>query len=83
MIYTVNNEKDDQQEKKMNDTNNNTKRLRSLWILAMVNSGIWAISLIALVFVIQHSPGAKSLYPILSGGTAVSIVLTSVLFKNR
>jgi hypothetical protein len=62
---------------------NNSKRTRRLWILAVINSFIWAISLIALVFVIQHSPGAKNLYPILIGGTAVSILLISVLLKNR
>ena len=67
----------------MEDNNNNIKRMRSLWILAIVNSVIWAISLIALVFVIQHSPGAKNLYPILISGTAVSIILFSVLFKKQ
>ena len=59
------------------------KRARNLWILAMVNSGIWAISIIALVFVIQHSPGAKGLFPILAGGSAVAIALLSALQKSR
>jgi len=59
------------------------KRARGMWILAMVNSGIWAISIIALVFVIQHSPGAKGLFPILAGGTSVSIVLISALSKSK
>lgn len=49
----------------------------------MVNSGIWAISLIALVFVMQHSPGAKGLLPILAAGTAVAIALLSALLKCR
>ena len=59
------------------------KRVRNLWILAMVNSGIWAISIIALVFVMQHSPGAKGLFPILAGGSAVAIALLSALLKSR
>jgi hypothetical protein len=65
------------------ETGDRDKRVRSLWILATVNSGIWAISIIALVFVIRHSPGAKGLFPILSGGTAVATALLSVLRRNR
>ena len=59
------------------------KRGRNLWILAMVNTGIWAISIIALVFVMQHSPGVKRLFPILGGGSAVAIALLSALLKSR
>jgi hypothetical protein len=59
------------------------RQTSSLWILAMVNSGIWAISLIALVFVMRHSPSAKGLFPILAGGTAVAVALLSVLRKDR
>ena len=65
------------------DTDDKNKRLRNLWKLAMVNSGIWAISIIALVFVIQDSPGAKGLLPILGGGTAVATALLSALIKFR
>jgi len=64
-------------------TSEKNKRLKSLWILAMVNCGLWAVSLIALVFVIQHSPGAKGFYTILAGGTVVSIILFSALLKYR
>lgn len=59
------------------------KRVRNLWVLAMVNLGIWTISIIALVFLMQHSPGAKRLFPILAGGTAVAIALFSALLKSR
>ncbi len=65
------------------DTEDRAKRLRSLKILAMVNSGIWAISIIALIFIIQDYPGAKGLFPILAGGTAVSTAIISVLPKLR
>ena len=63
--------------------NNRSKQIKSMWIIAFVNSGIWIISLIALVFIIQHSPGAKGLLPILIGGAGVSTALLSVLFKLR
>lgn len=65
------------------DTGDRNKRVSNLWMLAMVNSGIWAISIIALVFVMQRSPGAKGLFPILGGGAAVSTALLSSLLKSR
>jgi hypothetical protein len=65
------------------ETGDRNKSIRGLWILAMVNSGIWAISIIALVFVMQRSPGAKGLFPILAGGSAVAIALVSALRKSR
>ena len=65
------------------ETGERNKRVRNLWKLAMVNSGIWAISIIALVFVMQHSSGVKGLFPILAGGTAVAIALLSALLKFR
>ena len=65
------------------ETGDRNKSIRGLWILAMVNSGIWAISIIALVFVMQHSPSAKGLFPILAGGSAVAIALVSALRKFR
>jgi hypothetical protein len=54
---------------------------RGFWKLALVNSGLWAISMIALIFVIQGSPGAKGLFPILAGGSVVATVLISTLSK--
>jgi hypothetical protein len=60
-----------------------SKSTQSLSVLAMVNVGIWAISVIALVFVMQRSPSAKGLFPILGGGTAVGISLISAISKAR
>jgi len=54
------------------------RRFRALKTMVLVNVGIWAVSLVALVFVMQHSPGAKRLYPILGGGTAFGVALISV-----
>jgi flagellar basal body-associated protein FliL len=65
------------------ETDDRDKRVSSLWILAMVNVFIWAVSIIAMVFVMQHSPAIKKLYPVLAGGTVVSIILFSALLKLR
>jgi len=56
---------------------------RSLSTIAMVNALIWAISIIALIFVMQRSPAAKGLFPILAGGVAVSGLLVSLVWKHR
>ena len=48
---------------------------KSTYILAMVNVGIWAIAMIAMVFLMQDAPSAKGLFPILGGGAAVGILL--------
>ena len=59
------------------------KQARSLSVLALVNAAIWAISLIALVFVIQRCPSAKGMFPILAGGSAVAILLISTSRRER
>lgn len=56
---------------------------RSTYILAMVNLGIWAIAIIAMIFLIQDSPIAKRMFPILGGGTAVGIALISSIAKLK
>jgi uncharacterized membrane protein YpjA len=55
--------------------------IKSLFKLAIVNSGLWALAIIALVFVIQDSPGAKGLFTILAGGSVVATILFSSLFR--
>ena len=65
------------------ETGKTAERTRGLYTLAMVNTGIWAISVIALVFVIQRAPSAKGLFVILAGGVAVSVSLLSALGKAR
>ncbi len=61
----------------------NTAVQRSMYILAMVNVAIWALSLIALVFVVDDYPGTKGMYPILAGGTAVGILLIATIGRSR
>jgi hypothetical protein len=57
--------------------------LRNLYWLAMANAAIWATAMVALVFVINDYPGAKGMYPILGGGTAVAIALVSKVNRSR
>ena len=65
------------------DTDKAGDRIRGLYTLGMVNVGMWAIAIIALVFVIQRAPIAKGLFVILAGGVAVSVALLTALGKAR
>ena len=66
------------------ETGNGRKKLaRSLSVLAMVNVGIWALSMIALVFMVQRCPAAKGMFPILAGGSGVAIGLVSLIWRDR
>jgi len=51
--------------------------------LAMVNVGVWAISIIALIFVMDRAPSAKGMFPILAGGVAVGVAMISATSKLR
>ena len=57
--------------------NDMSKQKKGLYTLAMVNAGIWAISLIALVVLLQGNGNIKGMYVILAGGTGVAIQLIS------
>jgi len=59
------------------------KQKRSMYILAMVNVGIWAISIIAMAFLMQHSPDVRMLFPILAGGVAIGVTLISTISKLK
>lgn len=54
---------------------------KSAYILAMVNVVIWAIAMVAMVFLMQDAPSAKGLFPILGGGVAVGILLISTISR--
>ncbi|OYT11683.1 MAG: hypothetical protein B6I19_11025 [Bacteroidetes bacterium 4572_114] len=60
-----------------------SKQTKSLYILAMVNAGIWAIALIALVILLQGHGNLKGMYVVLAGGTAIAIQLISLIAKIR
>jgi hypothetical protein len=55
---------------------------RGAYILGMVNVGVWAIAIIAMVFLMQRCPGAKGMFPILAGGVAVGIALLSTIGRR-
>ena len=54
---------------------------KSTYVLAMVNVGIWAIAMIAMVFLMQDAPCAKGLFQILGGGVAVGILLIAKISR--
>jgi hypothetical protein len=58
-----------------------SKQRKGLYTLAMVNASIWAISLIALVVLLQKSGNLKGMFVILAGGTAVAIQLIAMISK--
>jgi len=49
----------------------------------MVNVGIWAIAMIAMVFLMQDSPSVKKLFPILASGVAVGVSLISTISQVK
>ncbi|MBN2565348.1 MAG: hypothetical protein JXB46_06525 [Candidatus Eisenbacteria bacterium] len=65
------------------DTGKVSNRTRSMYTLAMVNTAIWALAMIALVFVIQRAPSARGLFVIMAGGTGVSVSLVCMIGRSR
>jgi len=59
------------------------KSVKTTIILAMINAGIWAISIIAMVILSYQAPVVKKLFPILAGGTAVGIALIATVRKSN
>lgn len=58
-------------------------RIRALYVLGLVNVGIWALAMVALVFVMQRAPSARGLFVIMASGMGASIALLSALGKAR
>ena len=65
------------------ETDNGNQRTSGPRVLAVLNMVVWAISIVALVVVMEHSPGARGLFPILAGGIAVAAGLLAALQKSR
>jgi len=59
------------------------KQKKGLYTLAMVNAGIWAISMIALVVLLQKGGNLKGMFVIFAGGTAVAIQLIASISKLK
>ena len=55
---------------------------RSLVPLALANSVIWILSVVALIVVLEKSSSPKGLFVLLAAGLAVSLSLLSALKKS-
>jgi nitrate reductase NapE component len=60
------------------NSNGKSKSGKSLYTLAMVNAGIWALALVALVILLGGHGNLKGMYVILAGGLAVGIQLIAL-----
>lgn len=60
-----------------------SKKLKALYTLAMVNVGIYAIGLIALVFILQKGGNVKGMYVILASGITVGIQIIALISKLK
>lgn len=65
----------------VNDNQEFDKAKRSANILAMVNVFIWALAIIAMIFMMQDAPMVKKIFPILGGGVAVGVTLIGVISR--
>ena len=70
---------------KMNESNRRklSKQLKTLYTMAMVNVGIYAIGLIALVIILEKGGSVKGLYVIMASGVAVGIQLIALISKLK
>ena len=59
------------------------RRVKRVQTLAMVNVGIWVISIVALVVLLEGNGNLRGLYVVLGGGTAVALQLLSLTSKWR
>ena len=60
-----------------------SKQIKGLYTVAMVNVGIWAIALIALVILLQNGGNLKGMFVILAGGTAVGVQIIASVSKLK
>ena len=61
--------------------NNLGKQRKTLHTLAMVNTCIWAIALVALVILLEGHGNLRGMYIILAAGVAVAIQLIAAIAK--
>ena len=62
----------------MNDVNL-SQQVKRLYTAAMVNVGIWAIAMIALVILLEKGGNLKGMFVILAGGSAVGIQMIALI----
>ena len=59
------------------------KQKKRLHTLALVNTGIWAIALVALVILLEGQGNLKGMYVIIASGIAVAIQLIAAISKLK
>ena len=60
-----------------------SKQKKGLYTLAIVNSGIWAVAMVALVILLEGHGNLKGMYVILAAGTAVAIQLIAAISRLK
>ena len=65
------------------EKNKLSKDLKAIYIVAMVNVGIWAIGIIALVFLLENGGNIKGMFVILASGVAVGIQIIAAISKLK
>jgi hypothetical protein len=66
------------------DESSSRKRLaHTLYMAALSNAVLWALSIIALIFVVRRCPSARGLFVILAGGVAAASAIIALLRKQR
>lgn len=63
------------------ETRSRTEAARWLYRAALANAVLWALSIVALIFVVPRAPSAKGLFVILAGGTAVGTAIVALVRK--
>lgn len=60
-----------------------SRKLKGLYVGAMVNAGLWAVAMIALVVLLQKGGNLRGMYVILAGGVAVGIQIIAGVARLR
>lgn len=60
-----------------------SRKLKGLYVGAMVNVGLWAVAMIALVVLLQKGGNLRGMYVILAGGVAVGIQIIAGVSRLR
>jgi hypothetical protein len=56
---------------------------KKLFPILLINSLIWALTIVVCQIALRGTHSFSSLFPVLAGGTTVSIVAVSISWKNR
>ncbi|HPQ39566.1 MAG TPA: hypothetical protein PLV45_04270 [bacterium] len=59
------------------------RKLKGLYTIACVNTGIWALALIALAILIQKGGNIKGMYVILAAGVITGIQIIALVAKLK